>query len=139
MAVGTDGPASNNGLDMFREIFLVTGLAKLREKDASMVPAEQVLAMATVGGAHAMGLEDCVSLKEGQKADLILIDLTQPNMRPQADPRKNLVYSAGKQNVLLTMIDGKILYENGKFSAGVEAEEIYENAEKIVRELKSGT
>lgn len=139
MAVGTDGPASNNGLDMFREIFLVTGLAKLREKDASTVPAEQVLAMATVGGAHAMGLEDCVSLKEGQKADLILIDLTQPNMRPQADPRKNLVYSAGKQNVLLTMIDGKILYENGKFSAGVEAEEIYENAEKIVRELKSGT
>ena len=55
LAIGTDGPAGNNCLDMFREMFLVTGLAKLRERDASCMPADEVLYMATAGGAYAMG------------------------------------------------------------------------------------
>ena len=59
MAIGTDGPASNNCLDMFREMFLVTGLGKLHDRDASAVPAEEVLKMAVTGGAKAMGLTDC--------------------------------------------------------------------------------
>lgn len=136
VAVGTDGPASNNCLDMFREMFLVSGLAKLKEKDAAAVPAGQVLRMATVNGARAMGLRDCETLTTGQKADLVMISLEHPNMRPYADPRKNLVYSAGRQNVLLTMIDGKILYENGMFHKDTRSEEICEQAEKILREMK---
>lgn len=135
VAVGTDGPASNNCLDMFREMFLVTGLAKLRENDASAVPAQKVLRMATVNGAEAMGLKDCVTLTRGQKADLIMIDRNQPNMRPFSDPEKNLVYSGSKQNVCLTMIDGKILYENGRFHTAVDPERIYRQAEKILREV----
>lgn len=135
VAVGTDGPASNNCLDMFREMFLVTGLAKLRENDASAVPAQKVLRMATVNGARAMGLNDCVTLTRGQKADLIMIDRNQPNMRPFSDPEKNLVYSGSKQNVCLTMIDGKILYENGRFHTAVDPERIYQQAEKILREV----
>ena len=135
VAVGTDGPASNNCLDMFREMFLVTGLAKLRENDASAVPAQKVLRMATVNGAEAMGLKDCVTLTRGQKADLIMIDRNQPNMRPFSDPEKNLVYSGSKQNVCLTMIDGKILYENGRFHTAVDPERIYQQAEKILREV----
>lgn len=135
VAVGTDGPASNNCLDMFREMFLVTGLAKLRENDASAVPAQKVLRMATVNGAEAMGLNDCVTLTRGQKADLIMIDRNQPNMRPFSDPEKNLVYSGSKQNVCLTMIDGKILYENGRFYTAVDPERIYQQAEKILREV----
>lgn len=135
VAVGTDGPASNNCLDMFREMFLVTGLAKLRENDASAVPAQKVLRMATVNGAEAMGLKDCVTLTRGQKADLIMIDRNQPNMRPFSDPEKNLVYSGSKQNVCLTMIDGKILYENGRFHTVVDPERIYQQAEKILREV----
>ena len=70
----------------------------------------------------------------GQKADLIMIDLHQPNMRPLSDPEKNLVYSGSKQNVCLTMVDGKILYENGRFRTAVEPELIYEKAEEILSE-----
>ena len=135
VAIGTDGAASNNCLDMFREMFLVTGLAKLREKDASVVPAENVLRMATVNGARAMGLTGCETLSAGQKADLIMIDMDQPNMRPLSDPEKNLVYSGSKQNVCLTMIDGKILYECGKFYTAAEPGLIYEKAEEILHRI----
>ena len=75
IAIGTDGPASNNCLDMFREMFLVTGLAKVRAFDAAAVDANDVLRMATVEGAHAMGLENADILAEGKFADLIMIDL----------------------------------------------------------------
>ncbi|MDE6320538.1 MAG: amidohydrolase, partial [Lachnospiraceae bacterium] len=75
VAIGTDGPASNNCLDMFREMFLVTGLAKLKEQDAAAVDALEVLKMATVGGSKAMNLPDTDVLAEGKQADLIMIDL----------------------------------------------------------------
>ncbi len=135
IAIGTDGPASNNCLDMFREMFLVTGLAKLREEDAAAVPAQEVLKMAVRGGAHAMGLTDCGCLAPGKLADLIVIDLNQPNMQPVNNVVKNLVYSGSKQNVKLTMVNGKILYEDGKFFVGAEPEEIYENANRIIRRM----
>lgn len=111
IAIGTDGPASNNCLDMFREMFLTTALAKYRENDASAVDANEVLRMATVNGAHAMGLYNCDTLSRGKLADLIVIDLNQPNMQPINNITKNLVYSGSKLNVLLTMVNGKILYE----------------------------
>lgn len=133
IAVGTDGPASNNCLDMFREMFLVTALAKLRENDASVVDANQVLYMATVGGARAMGLDRCDTLAEGKLADLILIDLQQPNMQPLNHISKNVVYSGSKQNVKLTMVNGKILYEDGRFYIGTEPEEVYRKANEIIR------
>lgn len=132
VALGTDGPASNNCLDMFREMILVTGLSKLREGDASAVPAWEVLKMATVGGAHAMGLTDCDVLAEGKLADLIMIDLHQPNMQPENDIIRNLVYSGSKQNVRLTMVDGRILYENGRFDIGEAPGDIYRRANEIM-------
>lgn len=135
LAVGTDGPASNNCLDMFREMFLVTGLAKLREEDAAAVPAEAVLSMAVSGGARALGLHDCGCLAAGKLADLIVIDLQQPNMQPFNHPVKNLVYSGSKQNVKLTMVNGRILYEDGRFFVGTEPGEIYENANRIIRRM----
>ena len=126
LAIGTDGPASNNCLDMFREMFLVTALAKLREEDASACPADKVLQMATTGGAMAMGLTDCDCIAKDKQADLIVIDLHQPNMQPEHNIIKNLVYSGSKQNVKLTMIAGRILYEDGQFHVGEEPEKIYE-------------
>jgi len=132
IAIGTDGPASNNCLDMFREMFLTTGLAKLREKDASAVPADEVLKMATVGGAKAMILPDCDTLSAGKCADLIMIDLRQPNMRPINNITKNIVYSGSKSNVKMTIINGRILYRDGKFSVGTDPEEIYAKANAII-------
>lgn len=135
VAIGTDGPASNNCLDMFREMFLVTGLAKLKEKDASAVDAWEVLKMATVNGSYAMCLPDTDVLEEGKLADMILIDLHQPNMQPLNNIPKNLVYSGSKQNVKMTMINGKILYENGKFADFIDVDDIYAMAEEIKKKI----
>lgn len=137
VAIGTDGPASNNALDFFREMFLVTGLAKLRENDASVVNAYDVLKMATVNGAKALGLKDARYLQEGSYADLIMLDLMQPNMQPINNIEKNIVYSGSKVNVLLTMINGKILYENGEFYLDEPIEEIYRKAQTITERLKN--
>lgn len=136
LAIGTDGPASNNCLDMFREMFLTTALAKVREQDAAVVPAEDVLYMATTAGARCMGLTDCDCLAVGKKADLIMVDLQQPNMQPQNNIIKNIVYSGSKQNVALTMVNGKILYEAGRFNIGFEPAEIYAKANEIIGRMK---
>lgn len=137
VAIGTDGPSSNNCLDMFREMFLVTGLSKLKEMDASAVKPSEVLKMATVNGAKAMGLNDCDCLAAGKQADLIMIDLHQPNMQPINNIVDNLVYSGSKMNVKMTVIAGKILYENGEYNIGVDPEEVYSKANTIIRRLSS--
>ncbi len=137
LAIGTDGAASNNALDMFREMYLVTALAKYREADASAVDANEVLRMACVGGARAMGLNDCDGIAVGKKADLIVIDLNRPNMRPINNITKNIVYSGSKENVRLTMVNGAVLYENGEFYIGEDAERIYAEAEKMTKVLKA--
>lgn len=135
VAIGTDGAASNNCLDMFREMFLVTGLQKAVCDDPEAVPADEVLKMATVNGALAMGLTDCDVLEAGKKADLILIDLAQPNMQPLQNIEKNLVYSGSKQNVKMTMVGGRVLYENGEFYLDVPKEIIYARANEIARQI----
>ncbi|NLG05771.1 MAG: amidohydrolase [Clostridia bacterium] len=135
VAIGTDGPASNNCLDMFREMFLVAGLTKLKEMDASALDAREILTMATVGGAKAMGLNRCDVLAEGKLADMIMIDLNQPNMQPLNNIEKNIVYSGSKLNVKMTMIHGKILYENEKFYIDETPEDIYRKSNEIASRL----
>lgn len=133
LAIGTDGAASNNALDMFREMYLVTALQKYLLGDATACDAEKVLEMACVGGARAMGLDCCDDIAVGKKADLIVIDLSRPNMQPIHNIEKNLVYSGSKENVRLTMVNGRVLYENGSFFIGAEPERIYAKANEIMR------
>ena len=83
-----------------------------------------------------MGLMDCDSLAEGKLADLILIDLQQPNMQPENHFVKNIVYSGSKQNVLLTMVDGKILYERQKIYIGTDPKEVYRLANAIIGRMR---
>ena len=116
-------------------MFLVSALSKLKENDAASLDAMNVLRMATVNGSAAMGLPDTDILASDKLADMILIDLKQPNMRPLHNIPKNLVYSGSKSNVIMTMINGKILYEKGSFYVGESAEKIYEKAEQISKRI----
>ena len=112
-------------------MFLVTGLAKFREKDASAVDADQVLSMATLGGAKAMHIRESDVLAKGKLADMIMLDLHRPNMQPINNISKNIVYSGSKENVKMTMVHGKILYEKGEFFVGMDPEEIYRKVNDI--------
>lgn len=136
LAIGTDGPASNNALDMFREMYLASVLQKVRENDASAMPAGAVLRAATSGGALAMGLTDCVTLSEGSKADMVVIDMNRPNMQPVNNVQKNLVFAGTRDNVKMTVANGVIVYEDGKFPT-LDAEKIYAKANEIMFIKKS--
>ncbi|MBQ8780385.1 MAG: amidohydrolase [Oscillospiraceae bacterium] len=136
LAIGTDGPASNNALDMFREMYLTTVLQKLKLDDAAAMPADTVLKMAACGSALAMGLDDCDTLSVGKKADIIVIDLDQPNMQPLNNIVKNIVYSGSKTNVKLTMCSGRVLYENGSFTT-LDTELVYSQANEAIERMKN--
>ncbi|MDE5616685.1 MAG: amidohydrolase [Clostridia bacterium] len=131
VAIGTDGAASNNALDMFREMFLATGLQKGTLGDPAVVSGDSVLDMATVNGAKAMGLQGFDGLEIGQNADIVMIDLHKPNMQPLNNIAKNLVFAGSKSNVAMTIVAGKILYENGEYSIGEDADKIYSQCNKI--------
>ncbi len=135
LALGTDGASSNNALDMFRELYLACVLQKLKTGDAAACDAGIMLTAACSGGARAMGLTDCDCIAPGKQADLIVIDLHRPNMRPVINIPKNLVYSGSKENVRLTMIAGKVLYEDGAFFLGEDPERIYSAAEAEVKKM----
>ena len=135
VALGTDGPASNNALDMFREMYLVTGLQKIKNMDPVSIPAYEVIKMATVNGAYAMGLKEADTLEVGKLADLIMIDLSRPSMQPINNIINNLVYSGGKDCVKLTMVNGKILYRDGKFFVGEDIKDIYKKVQLLTEEL----
>ena len=137
IAIGTDGPASNNGLDMFKEMYLLASFNRLQTKDDKFIPAFEFLKMATVNGAKAMGLKDADVLDEGKLADIIMIDLSRPSMQPLNNIVTNLVYAGSKDNIKMTMINGKILYENGKFYLNESVEDIYKEAQKATERLEN--
>lgn len=135
LAMGTDGPSSNNALDMFREMYLTCVLQKIKNKDAASTDANEILKAAVTGSARCMGLDNCDCIKAGKLADLIVIDLHRPNMQPILNITKNLVYSGSKDNVKMTMVNGKILYENGVFT-GVDIDKIYREADEVVKRIQ---
>lgn len=135
IGIGTDSAASNNGLDIMREMYLAAILPKGIYNRADIVTPAEVFKMATVNGYAAQGRFDCGVIKEGNKADLIVIDLDKPNMYPDFDVLNNIVYSAEKSDVVLTMVDGKILYKNGEFTT-IDVEKIGSEVSRLVREVE---
>ena len=136
LAIGTDGAASNNALDMFREMYLCSVLQKLKCSDAGAMPAENVLRAATVGGAVAMGINSG-SIEVGKNADFAVIDMSAPNMQPENDIVNNLVYSGSGANVKMTAVNGNILYENGEFFIGEDMDVLYGRVRKICERIFS--
>lgn len=116
VALGTDGVCSNNNLDLFEEIKLAALLAKGSSRDPALLPAGEALRLATRGGAYAQGREgECGMLRAGFDADLILLDFDQPHLTPVHHPISSLCYSARGSDVVMTMVRGRVLYENGEY------------------------
>jgi 5-methylthioadenosine/S-adenosylhomocysteine deaminase len=137
VGIGTDGPASNNSLDMFESMKIAALLQKLHYEDPTVLPAETVLRMATIDGAKALGLEDSVgSLEVGKEADLILIDFKKPHLTPMHDPYANIVYSTHGSDVDTVIVRGKILMENRDIKT-LDEDEVIKNAEKAAFDLLS--
>ncbi len=115
VALGTDSVASNNSLNFFEEMKVFALASKMYYNDPTAVTPKQTLLAATRNGALAQGRDDCGLVKEGFRADLIVVDIRQPNMCPIHNMLNNLVYSASGTDICLTMADGRVLYENGAY------------------------
>lgn len=115
VSLGTDGTASNNTLDILKEMYVAALIHKGVNLAPDSVTAADVLESATICGARAQGRADCGKLEPGYRADLILIDTDSVNNIPSYDPAYTAVYSANRSDVRLTMVDGRILYENGEY------------------------
>ena len=134
VALGTDGAASNNNLNMMEEMHLAAVLHNGFTHDPTLMKPTQVLNMATRNGARLQGRSDTGSLEVGKKADIIAIDLTRPHLFPNVDPLALMTYSAQGSDVVMTMVDGRILYENGEFLT-LDADRILHAAKTCVERL----
>ena len=115
VGLGTDGPSSGNTLDLFTQMRMVANFHKTHLKDRSAFPAKEIVALATRGGAKALGLDEEVgTLEAGKKADVVLVETSSVNMFPVYDAYAALVYSANASNVQDVWIDGKRVVDNKK-------------------------
>ncbi len=116
VTLGTDGAASNNTLDLFKDLHVGTILQKGISRHPDQIKAAETVKIATENGAKAQGRADCGRIEVGCKADLVMLDLDAVNNIPMYDPYHTVVYSANSSNVLMTVCDGRILYENGAYT-----------------------
>lgn len=138
VALGTDGAASNNNLNMFEEMHLAAIIHNGYHHDAVIMKPETVLRMATINGARMQGREDTGCLEVGRKADIIAVDFRdKAHMYPAFEPMAMLVYAAQASDVCMTMVDGNILYEDGKFLT-LDRERVLANARAAVQRLYKG-
>ena len=136
VALGTDGCASNNNLDLFREMDTAAKFAKVADADPTHLSAPTTLRMATMGGAEAMGLEqDIGSLEPGKRADLIVVDADRPHLQPLYHPVSTLVYAAVGADVRHVLVDGRILMKDREFTT-LDAEEIMARVREIARTIR---
>ena len=115
VAIGTDSVASNNSLNFIEEMKVFAISSKQKYEDPTAVTPEETLLAATLSGALSQGRKDSGSLKTGYKADLIVLDIDQPHMVPIYHLANNLVYSASGSDIVLTMVDGRILWQDGEY------------------------
>jgi 5-methylthioadenosine/S-adenosylhomocysteine deaminase len=134
VAIGTDSVASNNSLNFIEEMKFFALLNKVRKFDPTAVTPRETLYAATRAGALSQGRADCGMIEAGCRADMILIDASGPHMTPCYDTCVNVVYSASGGDVALTMIDGRIVYENGEYPT-IDVEKAKAEAEAAARAI----
>lgn len=115
VALGTDSVASNNSLNFLEEMKTLAVIAKVKANDPTVITPKEALMAATRNGALAQGRTDCGVLKEGNKADLIVMRTDVPNMHPIHNMANNIVYAASGSDIVMTMVDGKVVYQDGDF------------------------
>ncbi|MCL1991808.1 MAG: amidohydrolase [Spirochaetes bacterium] len=132
VALGTDGACSNNNLDMFEEIKAAALLQKYKTGNPSVMPAYEAVKMATVNGAAGQGRAgECGRVAPGYDADIIMLNFDSPHLFPLSDPFAAVAYAAKGSDVCLTMVQGRILYENGEYKT-VDIEKIRHEVENYV-------
>jgi 5-methylthioadenosine/S-adenosylhomocysteine deaminase len=135
VCLGTDGPASNNTLDMFETMKFAALLQKLTYMNPTVLSAYEVLKMATINGAKALGLADEIgSLEIGKRADIILIDFSKPHLKPLHDVFASLVYSARGSDVDTVIVDGKLIMENRHVET-LDEKSVIKKAEETASDL----
>ncbi len=133
VAVGTDGAASNNNLNVLEEVNLAALVQKGTQQDPLFLSMAEVFEMACKNGALAQGRTDCGAIKVGNRADIAVYNTDVPHMLPVIDPLSNLLYAAGQNEVVLNMIDGKVVYKNGEYTT-IDIEKVKYNARRIAAE-----
>lgn len=134
VTIGTDGTASNDNLNMLEDIKYVPLLQKGLHKNPTLLPAPSVLHMATKNGAAAQNRPDTGEIAIGKKADLVVMDFSSIHTKPALDLTAGVVYSSNLNDVLLTMVNGKVLYENGSFKT-LDTEKIAYETDRIASRL----
>ena len=139
VGIGTDSCASNNNLDMFQEMDMSAKLHKVYQLDPTVLHARQVLTLATLGGAQAIGLRDQIgSLEAGKRADLIVVNTSKPHMTPLYDPVSHLVYSARGSDVSHVIVDGELIVDDGTLLT-VDLEVTADFVIRLSKEIASGS
>ena len=136
VGLGTDGPASNNTLDIFETMKITSLLQKVITGDPTSIPARTAFKMATIYGAKALSYSGIGDIKPGYLADITIINLSNPHLIPIYDPISHLVYCIRSLDVDTVIINGEIKYHEGKF-IGIDVNSVYEKVNKSVSRLLS--
>lgn len=141
VSLGTDGVASNNNLNMFKDLYLLALMQRAKDSNPRGLSSSELIEIATRSGAFSQGRDDCGMIQVGARADLIVLDIDTPWMTPVDSMSSNLVYSAEGSDVVLTMVDGSVLYKEGDYlSIDIERMkyEVIRSREAIVSKLGEG-
>ena len=135
IGLGTDGPMSSNQVDLWRTLSYAANMQRLKYSDRTIMIPEQVIEMATIGGAKALHMENEIgSLDVGKKADIIIVETQSANMMPNYDPYATLVYQANPSNVDMTIVNGKVIMENRNMQT-VKLDDIRESVKQFENDI----
>jgi 5-methylthioadenosine/S-adenosylhomocysteine deaminase len=136
VGLGTDSPAATDSTDPFAEMLTGLLLQRATGNRQNFIKASEMLKIATLGSARALGIDDQVgSLEPGKKADIIAVDLSNSNQAPTHDPGQAVLFTAHPGNIMMTMVDGSILYD-GQHQHKVDVERVFNRAEEMRIKLR---